>query len=537
MASTNKENAAKLQQENQRLQRRVAELESKLQAATVSDASADPTGSGYSSVTTEINQFVLDHLNEAVMTIDSRANLVNFNQTACDMLQLDADELNRKNLCEFLDCDSVQPFESFFQELRNEQTRSVESLIKTRRGDDLPTELLFVFFESEGIELACVLIRDRSDEKQFERAFHKSENALRAVLNAVPDLMYRLNREGDFLDFIVANHGDNNAFPGNTVGSNLRDVLTSTPLKRSMKAIRQSIETGKVNVFEYELGIDDGEVHKFEARVAPISSSEVLTIVRDITDRKLAEKVRDDLIRRLEQKNAELERFTYTVSHDLKSPIITIKGFLELLGADLMDAQLSEDQLENFNEHIGEISNAADKMKRLLDQLLELSRIGRATNRIEKVTFSVLVKEALGIVHGQISERAVKVTVQEETPVVWCDRTQMIEVLQNLISNSAKFMGSQESPLVEIGCRQGDEGTVFFVSDNGIGIDTHLHNRVFALFERFERSQPGTGIGLAIVHRIVEIHGGRIWVESEGRGHGTTFCFTLEEPGPLLGHK
>jgi len=253
-------------------------------------------------------------------------------------------------------------------------------------------------------------------------------------------------------------------------------------------------------------------------------------IQREITDRKHAEEEREQLIAQLEATNTELERFTYTVSHDLKSPIVTIKGFLGLLEQDV-----AAGDTQRMNQDIEHIHTAADKMYRLLAELLELSRIGRLINPPEAVSLTELVREAVALVAGQIIARGVEVDIAPEMPSVLGDRLRLLEVYQNLIDNAVKFMGKQPAPRLEIGTRQNDAEVICFVRDNGIGIEPLYHEKVFGLFERLEADGESTGIGLALVKRIVEVHGGRIWIESEGKGKGTTFFFTLppnDQPDP-----
>ncbi len=224
----------------------------------------------------------------------------------------------------------------------------------------------------------------------------------------------------------------------------------------------------------------------------------------------------------LEVKNAELERFTYTVSHDLKSPLVTIRGFLGLLRRDV-----ERGDRERVDDDIRRIEGATDTMRLLLHDLLELSRIGRVVHPPQEVPFGELVREALARTSGPIAERGVDVEVAPGLPTVRGDRERLVEVLQNLIENAVKYLGEEPSPRIEIGVEAGRDGPVFFVRDNGIGIDPRYHDLIFGLFERLDADTEGTGVGLALVKRIVEIHGGRIRVESEGRGRGSTFRFTL----------
>lgn len=222
----------------------------------------------------------------------------------------------------------------------------------------------------------------------------------------------------------------------------------------------------------------------------------------------------------LEAKNAELERFTYIVSHDLQSPLITIKGF-----AGYLEGNAEAGNREQLKSDSVRITQAADKMQRLLDELLTLSRIGRIVNPPEKVPFGDLAHEAAALVAGRA--RGVRIEIASDLPVVYVDRVRVVEVLQNLLDNALKFMGSQPEPRVEVGARREGSEVVFYVKDNGIGIEPRYQEKVFGLFEQLDQSLGGTGVGLAIAKRVVEVHGGRIWIESEGAGGGSTFCFIL----------
>jgi chemotaxis family two-component system sensor kinase Cph1 len=244
--------------------------------------------------------------------------------------------------------------------------------------------------------------------------------------------------------------------------------------------------------------------------------------VQDVTERRRAEAEREALIRELEAKNAELERFTYTVSHDLKSPLITIRGFLSFVERDAVQGNV-----ERLRADIARISDAVAKMQRLLNELLDLSRIGRVVNPPQAVPLDSLAGEARDLVAGRIEARRVEVRIQEGLPSVWGDRERLREVLQNLLDNAIKFMGDEPRPRVEIGMRRDAAERVFFVRDNGIGIDPVFREKVFGLFEKLDPDSEGTGVGLALVRRIVILHGGRVWVEPGESGRGSTFCFTL----------
>lgn len=231
----------------------------------------------------------------------------------------------------------------------------------------------------------------------------------------------------------------------------------------------------------------------------------------------------------LESKNADLERFTYTVSHDLKTPLFTINSFLGMMEQDLKNGKN-----ENVQDCIDRIHSAARKMKTLMDQLLELSRVGTSISPEEKISMYDVVHEAVELVRGPILKRGVKVNISSNLPSVTCDRIRFIEVIQNLVDNAVKYTENQSEPRIDIGVIQDSDPVIYFVRDNGIGLDSLYYKKVFNLFERLDPSTEGTGIGLTLVKRIVELHGGRVWVESEGPGNGTTFYFTLWEKGALI---
>jgi len=247
-----------------------------------------------------------------------------------------------------------------------------------------------------------------------------------------------------------------------------------------------------------------------------------VALQKELADHKQTQAQLQALVHELEAKNAELERFTYSVSHDLKSPLVTIGGFLGFLESDIQRGEIQRIEIT-----ISRIREAAKKMQRLLDEILELSRIGRLINPPSKVPFGELVNEALELVHGQLTEKQVEVRVEAELPIVNVDRIRLVEVLQNLIVNATKFTRQTEKPVIEIGTREINAEQIFFVKDNGIGIAPEYHQKVFGLFDKLDAKSEGTGIGLALVKRIIEVHGGTIWVESEF-GKGATFFFTLE---------
>lgn len=252
----------------------------------------------------------------------------------------------------------------------------------------------------------------------------------------------------------------------------------------------------------------------------------VEAIIQDVSARIKIEKERESLLRSLEYKNEELERFTYTVSHDLKSPLVTINGFIGFLKKDI-----AANNQKKIEADFKRIYDAANVMQDLLDDLLALSRIGH--DAIERVDVSVndIIDSVLEMLAVKIKASKAKITVEPNLPIIHVEEVRFREVYLNLIENAIKYRNKNSKIEITIGVNQenGSSAQVFFVKDNGKGIDSRYHTKIFGLFERLSNDTEGTGVGLAIVKRIIETHNGRIWVESDGIGNGTIISFVIAD--------
>ena len=346
------------------------------------------------------------------------------------------------------------------------------------------------------------------------------ETRLRGIFQNSPDFIMEMDRNGIILF--------TNRRSEEYADTHVSQYLPSGSEQQVEDVITQAYQTGKPQIFELQLFEDDGSLQWYSIRVGPIMSegrvNRLVVISTNIHAQKEAGEVQKKLISELEFKNAELERFTYTISHELKTPLVTIKNYVGSVGRDLEDGNY-----ERARNDVSRVFTATDKMYQTINDLLELSRIGRIVTPPVEIDTRQLIDDALESVDGQLRLHNVEVKIAEEFPRVYGDRTRLREVFENLIDNAAKCMGDQSEPLIEIGTRNGGDQQVFYVKDNGMGIDPQYHSRIFNLFEKLNPSIEGTGVGLTIVKRIIEYHGGKIWIESEGSGKGATFCFTLPD--------
>lgn len=297
-------------------------------------------------------------------------------------------------------------------------------------------------------------------------------------------------------------------------------------------AISACIETGQAQAARNDVfRRGDGSHFPVDYVAAPIVENGGVTgavvVFHNITERQVAEAALTHKNEELERSNAELEIFAYVASHDLREPLRNVMNYSTLLSRRLGERLGEEEQ-----EYLGFIHGGALRMDQLVRDLLNFSRVGRMSEPMASISMQTVLDTVLGQMQVHLDECGAKVDAPADLPMVLASRDEVERVLINLLGNALKYRFPDGSPHLEISYAREGAMWRFSVRDNGIGISPGLgyENRIFLLFQRLHQRDEyggGTGLGLAVCKKIIERHGGRIWVESEGEGKGSTFSFTL----------
>lgn len=468
-------------------------------------------------------RLIMDSSPEPILTQDVNGNVTYWNPACEHTFGWTAEEVLGRTVPYLEDENSMREAQSLIARIRQGE-RIERHEARRHRKNGQPIDLLLSIaplYDYRGyFDGTVAVLSDITERKQAERELRQQKAILQTIIDNIPIMLALVAP-----DNTIVIH---NAEFERVTGINRH----TTPLATDGMVILYPDERLRAEVAEF-VNEATGEWRTYTIRTVQggqadvswtnvrLADGSIISIGRDITERMVMERERERLIRDLEARNAEMERFTYTVSHDLKSPLITIRGFLGLLISDLANGDMERAQAD-----IRFIHEAAQKMQELLEDLLELSRIGRLVNPPEWFSLKHAVYDTVNLLHGIIQESGVTLQIADDLPDVYGDEARLREVVQNLVENAIKFMGDQPAPLITIGAYVADGEHVVFVRDNGIGIDPRYHQKIFGLFEQLEQQVDGTGIGLALCRRIVELHGGHIWVESDGHS-GSTFYFTL----------
>jgi PAS domain S-box-containing protein len=407
---------------------------------------------------------------------------------------------------------------------------------RRKDGTEFPIEISLSPLETAEGTLVCSAIRDVTQRKQLAERHRENELRFRLLIDAVKDYaIISLDADGLVTTWNTGAERLKGYSSGEIIGQHMSRFYPQADIARRKpdQELQQAASTGHMEDQGWRVR-KDGSHFWAEVAITAVHDSAgkligFLKIAKDITAKRDAEdqiqKLNSELTQRVEELgtvNRELESFSYSVSHDLRAPLRHVDGFARILKEEYSPT-LPEDAIR----YLDRILEAATHMGQLIDDLLNLARIGRREMKREGVRIANVVKQAIAELPSEAQERHIEWRI-EPLPEMNCDAGLLKLVFSNLLSNAVKFTRKQPIAVIEIGARMTGGVATIFVRDNGVGFDPRYADKLFGVFQRLHRHEDfeGTGVGLATVQRIIRRHGGEIWAESQVNS-GTTFSFTL----------
>jgi len=449
----------------------------------------------------------------AIIAADFDGNVIAFNEGAHQIYGYAPEEVIGKQGIEiFFPEDFIETgkLQEIIDNLIEKESFSYEGEKVRKNGERFPAQILFTLRKDKSGKVVGFIevVEDLTERKRAQKELQDSLANFRKVITSNADSMLIVTKSG-IVRF------------ANPAAEALFDHKAKDLLGAQFGFPAVAGETTEIDIMQ-----KGGETAVAEMRVVETEwegESVYLASLRDVTERKQAQEAQERLSQQLQAQVSELETFSYGIAHDLRSPLVSIEGFSRLLRADIQNQRT-----ERVQEDIRLLESGVRKMQQFLNRTLEYSRAGYQVKSVKNVPFGEIVQEVITEFNGQMSPIGATVSLAETFPRICADRMRIRQVLTNLIQNSIKYRDKTVPLKIEIGYRLSGDEDVFFVGDNGIGIDASEAEKVFALFYRGTAEGEGSGAGLAIVKRIIEAHGGRVWVQDQ-QEKGTTMCFTLPQ--------
>ncbi|WP_424355770.1 PAS domain S-box protein [Methanobacterium sp. MBAC-LM] len=464
-------------------------------------------------------------------TVDAEFRVLSVNSFGAELLGYTVSELIGKSLITtiFYVKDKELAVQNLKNTLENKGQVFHWELRKVRKDGSIiwVKETARAAKEFEGNIVIYTVCEDITERKEAEKALKESEMKFHKLFDQTTDMisLTELNDDGTIGNFIEVNMAANKR-----LGYTRDELLDMSPLDIYLD--HSSIFNELSKRFEKEYSISENIQVTKDGMQIPVEINTtlfklrgkniVLSISRDISERKKREQQLKDAITELKRSNEELQSFAYITSHDLQEPLRTIASFAQLIKRRYK-GRLDSDA----DEFIDFMVDGASRMKEMIQGLLDYSRVGTQGHEFKEFQAKSALNYALSNLGTAISETNAEIT-SDPLPIIFADKDQIIRVFQNLIGNALKFRKERVQPKIHVSARKEYTEYVFLVSDNGIGLDVHYSDKIFEVFKRLHAigEYQGAGIGLAIVKRIIDRHNGRIWVESE-LDKGSTFYFTI----------
>ena len=490
---------------------------------------------------------LFEQMSEGAVMISQDGGILYCNQSFADLMRLPLERVLGTNLDNYVSRSRRQRFHKLLEQSNKGPVRD-DMLFEAADGTTLPMQLSVSHLASTDTTTYCVVVADLTERIHLEEALRNANKDLEnKVQERTKDLTesearYRslfenieetvtlrqlvLDEKGDVVDSIIvdANPAVLRSWGfssiGDIRGKSMRELFGPDVTATHLKNVREAMSDGKLLRVEVNFNGRD-----YLSTFVPLGKDHIIISSADITDIKAAQWETEEYSKKLEQSNAELQQFAYVASHDLQEPLRMVTAYLSLL-----DRKYKGELDAQAKEYIDHAVDGGARMRRLIDDLLAYSRVGTTAKPPAPVDMKEVVEGTIKMLQTSIDESKADIYI-EPMPTITADGPQMLQVMQNLIANAVKFHG-HERPMVHISAKEGAKEWIFSIKDNGIGLNVEYADKIFQMFQRLHNQDqyPGTGVGLAITKKIVERHGGRIWVESE-EGKGATFYFTIPKSG------
>ena len=467
-------------------------------------------------------------MSDCLILLDPAGKAVVGNKAASDLLGYPEADLVGTPACSIF-MDPHQEDGGITELIAGKPLRNRDFILKKRSGETVPVIVSSSALMGKKGSMAGVvcIARDITERKAMEEAVHASEEKLRAIYDSMKDGLIVTDKGMKMLQCNNAVLEVGGFTREQLIGKPVVDLLVPEDRQKAIEVINKQSTGVLSGSRSYRAQTPSGAIKYIETSVSALKDASgnitgFVVVIRDVTERIKLEEEIQKILGEVKRSNTDLEQFAYVASHDLQEPLRMVASYLGLL------AKRYKGKLDTeADEFIGFAVDGATRMQRMIQDLLIYSRVTTQGKALLPVELDVTFSEAMDNLKIAIEENKATVT-HDHLPKVMADASQMVRLFQNLVSNALKFHG-KEPPVIHVGCKEGPEEWTISVKDNGIGIDPKQFNRLFIIFQRLvtREQYPGTGIGLAVCKRTVERHGGRIWVESEGEGKGTTFLFTL----------
>jgi len=466
---------------------------------------------------------LIDRSNDSIFVIEPEwGRFLDVNDRACESLGYTREELltlSFKNVDQSIKDDSA--WQEHVKKLKHKKDLVIQGEHRHKNGTTLCVETSLKFVKHEKKDYIIAAARDITERKLAEEELRASEQRLKTILESILTGIFIIDAQSHKII-------DVNPIAEAMIGLPKEDIIGNVCHKFVCSA-----EEGKCPITDLGHVVDGSERVLIKPDGSEIPILKTVTTMRvhgheylvesfvDITDRKLAEKEQAELLEEVESVNRELKDFAYIVSHDLKAPLRGIKTLTDWLAADYAD-KLDDNGKEQMNLLLSRV----ERMHNLVDGVLQYSRVGRIEEEKVKVNLNELVAEVIDTV---APPETIEITIEHELPEIECEETRMTQIFQNLLSNAVKYMDKPQGR-IKVGCVEDNDFWKFSVTDNGPGIEDKHFERVFQIFQTLSPRDEfeSTGVGLTVVKKIVELYGGRIWIESK-IGEGSTFFFTLSK--------